>query len=237
MQARRGRLGSIDLRTGTAALGTELAAAGLRLALERGSAPLVFAWLERSRAQAFRVRPVRPPADPQAAAVLAELRQLSLAIREAELSGGRDPRMIGRQVELRREIREHYWKASGLGEATAQASLGEVSAALKESGQTLVGLVARPGEMVAVVVQPGSARLVALGNFETATEAARRLNADLDTLAGRRLPARLEAVIKESIGHQASEMAKAPHFQRQANIGHGRCGTRATRKTGGSTTL
>ena len=206
VQARRGRLGSIDLRTGTAALGTELAAAGLRLALERGSAPLVFAWLERSRAQAFRVRPVRPPADPQAAAVLAELRQLSRLIREAELSGGRDPRMIGRQVELRREIREHDWKASGLGEATAQASLGEVSAALKESGQTLVGLVARPGEMVAVVVQPGSARLVALGNFETATEAARRLNADLDTLAGRRLPARLEAVIKESIGHQAQTL-------------------------------
>ena len=87
VQARRGRLGSIDLQTGTAALGADLAAAGLRLALERGSAPLVFAWLERSRAQAFRVRPVRPPADPQAAAILAELRQLSYLIREAELDG------------------------------------------------------------------------------------------------------------------------------------------------------
>ena len=91
VQTRRGRLGSIDLRTGTAALGADLAAAGLRLALERKSAPLVFAWLERSRAQAFRARPVRPPADPQAAAVLAELRQLSLLIRKAELNGGRDP--------------------------------------------------------------------------------------------------------------------------------------------------
>ena len=200
VQTRRGRLGSVDLRTGTAALGADLAAAGLRLALERKSAPLVFAWLERSRAQAFRVRPVRPPADPQTAAVLAELRQLSLLIRQAELNGGRDPRMIARQAELRREIREHDWKASGLGEATAQASLGEVSAALEESGQTLVGIVARPGEMVAVVVRRGSARLVPLGDFEAAAEAARRLNADLDTLAGRRLPARLEAVIKESIG-------------------------------------
>ena len=203
VQTRRGRLGSIDLRTGTAALGANLAAAGLRLALERKSAPLVFAWLERSRAQAFRVRPVRPPADPQAAAVLAELRQLSLLIRKAELNGGRDPRMISRQAELRREIREHDWKAGGLGEAAAQASLGEVSAALEESGQTLVGIMTRPGEMVAVVIRRSSARLVPLGDFEAAAEAARRLNADLDTLAGRRLPARLEAVIKESIRHQA----------------------------------
>ena len=202
VQTRRGRLGSVDLRTGTAALGADLAAAGLRLALGRKSAPLVFAWLERSRAQAFRVRPVRPPADPQAAGVLAELRQLSLLIREAELNGGRDPHMISRQAELRREIREHDWKAGGLGEAAAQASLGEVSAALEESGQTLVGIMARTGEMVAVVVRRGSARLVPLGDFEAAAEAARRLNADLDTLAGRRLPARLEAVIKESIGHQ-----------------------------------
>ncbi len=203
VQTRRGRLGSVDLRTGTAALGADLAAAGLRLALERKSAPLVFAWLERSRAQAFRARPVRPPADPQAAAVLAELRQLSLLIRKAELNGGRDPRMISRQADLRREIREHDWKAGGLGEAATQASLGEVSAALAESGQTLVGILARTGEMVAVVVRRGSARLVPLGDFEAAAEAARRLNADLDTLAGRRLPARLEAVIKESIEHQA----------------------------------
>ena len=111
--------------------------------------------------------------------------------------------MISRQADLRREIREHDWKAGGLGEAATQASLGEVSAALAESGQTLVGILARTGEMVAVVVRRGSARLVPLGDFEAAAEAAKRLNADLDTLAGRRLPTRLEAVIKESIGHQA----------------------------------
>jgi tetratricopeptide (TPR) repeat protein len=36
VQARRGRLGSVDLQTGTAALGAGLAAAGLRMALDRG---------------------------------------------------------------------------------------------------------------------------------------------------------------------------------------------------------
>jgi tetratricopeptide (TPR) repeat protein len=206
VQTRRGRLGSVDLQTGTAALGTDLADAGLRLALERGSAPLVFGWLERSRAQAFRVKPVRPPGDPGAAAVLAELRQLSYLIRAAQLKGNPDPHMVARQAELRREVREHDWKASGLAEATIPASLGEVGAALDECGQTLVGIAARPGEMVAVVVRRGSARLVRLGDFEVTTEAARRLTADLDTLAGRRLRPRLETVIKESVRHQAETL-------------------------------
>jgi CHAT domain-containing protein len=202
VQARRGRLGSVDLQTGTAALGTDLAAAGLRLALERNSAPLVFAWLERSRAQAFRVRPVRPPADPHTAAALAELRQLSHLIRAAELSGKRDPHLVARRAELQREIRERDWQASGGGLATAQASLGEVKAALEGSGQALVSILTRRGQMLAVLVRGGSVRLVRLGDFEAAAEAARRLNADLDTLAGRMLPARLEAVIRESIRHQ-----------------------------------
>jgi tetratricopeptide (TPR) repeat protein len=204
VQARRGRLGSLDLQTGTAALGADLAAAGLRLALDRGSAPLVFAWLERSRAQAFRVRPVRPPADPQAAADLAELRQLSYLIRQAELDGHRDPAAISRHAELQRGIRERSWQAGGPGEAFAQASPGEVTAALDSSGQSLVSVLARNGRLHAVVLRHGAVRLVGLGDAAVAEEAARRLNADLDTLAGRRLPARLETVLRESVRNQAA---------------------------------
>jgi CHAT domain-containing protein/tetratricopeptide (TPR) repeat protein len=204
VQARRGRLGSLDLQTGTAALGADLAAAGLRLALARGSAPLVFAWLERSRAQAFRVRPVRPPADPQAAGLLAELRQLSYLVRQAELNGHRDPAAIARRAELQRQIREHSWQASGLGEAFAQASPSEVGRALNESGQSLVSILARDGRLHAVVLRRGAVHLVGVGGAAEAEEAARRLNADLDTLAGRRLPARLETVLRESIRKQTA---------------------------------
>jgi CHAT domain-containing protein len=203
VQARRDRLGSIDLQTGIAAVGADLAATGLRLALDRKSAPLVFAWLERSRAQAFRVRPVRPPADPQVAAALAELRQLGRLLRDGELKGKRDPPMAARYAELQREVREHDWQAAGLGRADAQASLGEVNAALEQSRQSLVGILARHGQLVAVVTGRGSVRLIELGHLARAAEAARRLNTDLDTLAGRRLPARLEAVIRGSIRHQA----------------------------------
>jgi tetratricopeptide (TPR) repeat protein len=202
VQARRGRLGSIDLQTGAAALGADLAAAGLRQALDRESAPLVFAWLERSRAQAFLARPVRPPADPRAAEILAELRQLGYLIRKAELNGVRDPAAITRRAGLQREIRERSWQATGLGESAGRASLREIGAAADSSGQSLVGILARDGRMHAVVLRHGAVHLVGLGDFELAAEAARRLNADLDTLAGRRLPARLEAVIRESIRHQ-----------------------------------
>ena len=221
MQVQRGRLGSIDLQTGVGALGADLADAGLRLALDRKSAPLVFAWLERSRAQAFRVRPVRPPADPQAAAVLAELRQLSYLIRHAELNDHRDPQMIARHTELQRQIREYSWQASGLGQAAAQASLGEVSAALDESGQSLVGILPRRGQMLAVVVRRGSARLIQLGDFEAAAEAARRLNADLDTLAGRRLPSRLEVVIRESIRRQTEMLTAEIMAPLRSSVGDG----------------
>jgi tetratricopeptide (TPR) repeat protein len=202
VHARRGRLGSLDLQTATAALGAELAAEGLRLAMERGSAQLVFAWLERSRAQAFRLTPVRPPADSQVAAILAELRQLSLLIRTAALNGHRDPAAIARRAELQRGIRERTWQAGGLGETAAQASLGEVSAALSESRQGLVSMMIRDGRLLALVAAGGAVRLVELGDAEAAAEAARRLSADLDTLAGRRLPARLETVIRASIRRQ-----------------------------------
>jgi tetratricopeptide (TPR) repeat protein len=202
VHTRRGTLGSVDLKTGTAALGADLAAAGLRLALERGSAPAVFAWLERSRAQAFRARPVRPPADQEAAAVLAELRQLGQLIRDAELNGRRDAAAIGRRAELRRTIRERSWRISGVGESTAEAGLGDVSAALEESGQILVGILVRGSRMHAVVVRNGSVRVVRLGEFASAMEAAARLSADLDILSGKRLPARLEAVVNESIRRQ-----------------------------------
>jgi tetratricopeptide (TPR) repeat protein len=202
LQARRSRLGSVDLQTGAAALGADLAAAGLRQALDRGSAPLVFAWLERSRAQAFRARPVRPPADAATAEIVAELRQLGYLIRGAELNGTRDPAAIARRAGLQREVRELSWQAVGRGESVGRVSAAEISAALGASGQRLVSILARDGQLHAVVLTGRSVDLIRLGGFDTVAEAARRLGADLDTLAGRRLPARLEAVVKESIRHQ-----------------------------------
>jgi CHAT domain len=208
VHARRGQLGSLDLQTGTAALGAELAGAGLRLVLASGSARQVFSWLERSRAQSFRVRPVRPPADPDAAAVLAELRQLGFLIRSAELSGGqRDPALAARRAELQRQVRQGSWRASGVGAVTGVARADEVAAALAASGQVLASIAMHDGRLLAVTIADGRFRLTSLGDSDVVAEAARRLTADLDTLAGRRLPARLDAVIRESVKRQLAVLA------------------------------
>lgn len=204
LHARRGQLGSLDLQTGTAALGAELAGFGLRLVLGSGSARHVFSWLERSRAQAFRIHPVRPPADPEAAAVLAELRQLSFLIRAAELSGDRpDQAHPARRAELQRQVRQRSWRASGFGQVIAIAGADSVAAALAESGQALASIAVHDGRMLAVTItSAGRVRLTRLGDFGAAAEAAVRLTADLDALAGRRLPPRLEAVIRTSLRRQ-----------------------------------
>jgi hypothetical protein len=191
------------LQTGTAALGAELAGFGLRLALRGGSARHVFSWLERSRAQSFRIHPVRPPADPEAAEVLAELRQLGFLIRAAELSGDRtDPAHLARRAELQRQVRQRSWRADGLGQVTALADPSAVAAALARSGQALASIAVHDGRMLAVTIGAGRVRLIRLGEFGLAAEAALRLTADLDVLAGRRLPPRLEAVIRESLRRQ-----------------------------------
>jgi tetratricopeptide (TPR) repeat protein len=204
LHTRRGQLGSLDLQTGTAALGAELAGYGLRLALDGGTPRHVFSWLERSRAQAFRVQPVRPPADPEAAAVLAELRQLGFLIRTAELSGDRpDPAHLASRAELQRQVRQRSWRAGGLGQVIALAGVAAVAAALAESGQALASIAVHDQRLLAVTIgAAGQARLIRLGDFGAAAEAALRLTADLDALAGRRLPPRLEAVIRESVRRQ-----------------------------------
>lgn len=203
LHERRGQLGTLDLQAGTAALGTELADLGLRLVLERGTPRQVFAWLELSRAQAFRVRPVRPPEDPDEAAILAELRQLSVLIRTAELNGSPEPRdAAARRAELQGQVRERRRQSGGHGTSIEPATLPQVGDALAGSGQVLAGIVVHDDRMLAIAIRGRTVKLVTLGDFTRAAEAARRLTADLDALAGRKLPGRLEAVIRDSVRHQ-----------------------------------
>ena len=132
----------------------------------------MFAWLERSRAQAFRARPVRPPADARTAEIVAELRQLGYLIRSAELNGSRDPAAIARRAALQREVRELSWQAVGRGETLGRVSAAEISAELWAGGQRLVSLLARDGRLHAVVLTGKSVQLIGLGDFGTAAEAA-----------------------------------------------------------------
>jgi tetratricopeptide (TPR) repeat protein len=210
VHARRGQFGSLDLQTGAAALGAELADLGLRLMLAGGSPRQVFSWTERSRAQSFRVLPVRPPADPHVAAVLTELRQLSFRIRDAELAGAPpDPAHLARRTELQRQLRERSWGIGGPGAVHATPDVAAVTAALAVSGQVLVSLAVHDKQLLAVTIAGNRFRLTHLGHLTPVAEAARRLTADLDVLAGRHLPARLSAVISESVRHRVTELDAA----------------------------
>ena len=210
VHARRGQFGSLDLQTGAGVLGAELADLGLRLMLAGGSPRQVFSWTERSRAQSFRVLPVRPPADRHVAAVLTELRQLSFRIRDAELAGAPpDAAHLARRTELQRQLRERSWGIGGPGAVHATPDVAAVTAALAASGQVLVSLAVHAKQLLAVTIAGNKFRLTRLGHLAPVAEAGRRLTADLDVLAGRRLPARLSAVISESVKRRVTELDAA----------------------------
>jgi hypothetical protein len=78
-------LGASDLRAHSATHRADLAALGLRVALRSGRLADVFEWAERGRASRFLHRPVRPPDDPELAALLQSLRATKLTHRQVEL--------------------------------------------------------------------------------------------------------------------------------------------------------
>jgi tetratricopeptide (TPR) repeat protein len=210
LHAHRRALGSLDLQTGVAALGHELTRTGLRLALASGSARAVFAWSERSRAQALRIRPVRPPDDPRTADAVAELRHLDRILRTAELEGRTDPAARQRHAALRRGLLEESWKAGGAetGSGPAPAGLAEVAAELGASGHRMISLLRHGDALLALLVDGGGARLVRLGGYRRAAEAAQRLAGDLDARMARRLPERLQTVIDQSIRRQLAVLTE-----------------------------
>ena len=204
----RSRFGSLDLQTGTAALGAELADLGLATALDGGRPAQVFSWLERCRAQAFRVRQVRPTADPETVALVAELRQLGRAVSDAEQHGRRDPHAKRRCAELERQIRARGWQDPGTGQHSAHATLPEVLAELASVPAVMLSFLVRAGELLVLAIGGGSARLLRLGSWERVAEPAIRLRVDLDTVCGRRLPAAVDAVVRGSIAHQLQTLTE-----------------------------
>jgi len=202
LREHRGRFGSRDVQTGTTSLGSELARLGLAAAQNHGAPAVVFDWLERSRAQAFRTRSEHPPADADTADAVAELRQLAQRVRTAELTGRRDPEARRRCAELEREIRAREWQAAGTGEHRAEARLADVRDELAKADSVLVSYLADGRRFRALTVVGEQTRLVELGDVATVSESMALLHSDLDALCGRRLPAALDAVVRTSIRRQ-----------------------------------
>lgn len=203
----RGRLGSLDMRTGVTALGSELAAAGLEAALANGSARLVFAWSERCRAQAFRFPPIHAPEDERTAEALAELRHLAQQMHADDTAARRDPELRRRCLELEHVIRKRGWQLPGDGASLAAASAAMVEAELASAGLMLVSLLNVRGRLLALVLGGGRCELRELGAYEPLAENVRQLSSDLNALAGRQLRPRLAEVINASARRRLAAVA------------------------------
>ncbi|MEV4314070.1 CHAT domain-containing tetratricopeptide repeat protein [Actinocrispum sp. NPDC049592] len=202
----RSRFGSVDLRTGTALLGKDLAHIGLTTALEHRGATAIFGWSERARAQAFLTQPVRPPADPEIADTVAELRQLGLSIREAELAGRADPADRRRSAELEHRIREHGWRTTGSMTNTQVADIQEVVDELAAADLALISFLPDGVAVRALVLAGDVRRVVTLGEPADIAESVARLRGDLDALCGRRHPASILKVVRGSLDYQVDHL-------------------------------
>ena len=157
----RHSLGATELRVHVAGHGEELAALGLRMALEDGNAERVFAWAERFRAGALRQRPARPPDDAKLAAELGELRAVVGRIGEATLEGRSIADLVRRQAELEELIQSRARRAKGLRTEFSRFQPEAVTKALDD--RALLEIIENDGRLWAVVVADGRFYLRALG--------------------------------------------------------------------------
>jgi tetratricopeptide (TPR) repeat protein len=213
LRRHRELLGAMDLQTGAAVYGRDLVRLGLGRAVAGGRLAEVFRWAELARAQALLVPPVRPPADPGAAAALAELRGVRAALDAAELAGRPARDLRARAEELQRTLREHAWTTPGPATRPPPPAPGGVvgvGGVRGELGGAAMVVYLRDGVgLRGLVVVDGRVRLVRLGRAADAEEYLRRLRADLDAQAGRALPERLAVAVRAAARRDAAGLASA----------------------------
>ena len=215
----RTQFGCLDLQTGAAVHGQDLARAGLAAALARRSPDAVYRWSERARAQALLLPAVRPPDDPAAAAALEELRQARHTLRARELAGWPVSGLRARVEALQRGIREQSWTTPGRRDAPVPAHAPFRTVRESLAGAALV-IYLRDGPMLrALVVVGDSAHLRPVGGYAAAEEAVLRLRADLDVQAGRALPGRLAAAVGAATREDAAAVASAVLAPLLADVG------------------
>ncbi|WP_461023772.1 CHAT domain-containing protein [Thalassiella azotivora] len=198
------RFGSLDLQSGASGLGRRLATEGLTAAVQGGRPQQVLTWSERARATTSRTPALRPPADPVAAEMLADLRYVRTQLQAAEQARREDAdvrRLRQRRRDLERSIRARAWYAEGHGAVDRPARLDEVRAALPHptGDGTMVSLFAVGDDLHALVVTPRSARVLRLGHAPDVAERVLRVRADLDLLATSRMPPPVREVAIRSL--------------------------------------
>ncbi|GLZ00638.1 CHAT domain-containing protein [Actinoplanes sp. NBRC 103695] len=210
----RTALPSVELRVLASGHGAELGQLGLEVMVRGGSAPRALDWMERTRAAALLA--VEPPGGADGGD-LAELRGLHAELESLTTDGDRrvtapEP-LLAKQKTVEDRIRRASWRQR----AGAQAVTTTIKPAQLRSdldGRVLVEFANLKGDLVAVVVEPRSSRLVQLGpvsavlsQMRTLFFALRRMTQELPatSLAAARLSAdsrvsRLRAMLLAPLG-------------------------------------
>ena len=170
MEQQRATLGATELRVHVASHAHDLASLGIQIAVRGGSPRKVLDWAERWRAGALGLRPVRPPADEELAAALAELRRVSAEAEAALLESRPVDRLLGRRRTLEDRVRRLARQAAGplFAPPAEPPTVDRLAAGLGDA--VLVELIAtiEDDALSAVTVRDGEPRLHALGSREAA---------------------------------------------------------------------
>jgi hypothetical protein len=139
---------------------------------------------------------VRPPVDEQAAADLADLRQLQIEIEGAESAGHLPKALVAHASRLRSRIRQRDWYGKGSGVVTEPSSLGEAVAALDGSDGVLLSYLVVGGRVYVLAVSADHPALIDLGPFEPVRSLLDGLQADLDMAAAGGLQAAIASAVR-----------------------------------------
>lgn len=192
-------LGATDLRAHSAVHQSELSELCLRIAVRSGQAGRVFEWAERGRATRLATRPLRPPADPELRALLAELRATSREIRVDATGKAR-----ARQAALERRIRDRARLDPG---EPGHHRVRPVEPAELELGDAaLVEFVQLDRTMYALSSVRGRLRMRALGPGERIADLVDRMTFALRRLARRRGGTAARTGTLDLLEHAGSEL-------------------------------
>lgn len=202
----RAALGATDLRAHVAGHRTDLAEAGLRIALGEGRPRQVFAWAERGRASHLLQPPVRPPEDSALAEILGELRATVAEANRVDSAGTGEPaRLVQRQVALERLIQHHVWRRRG--ESAPEGVTASVAAVVGALGDgALVEYVRLDGALYGLSIVAGRVRLRALGRLDQVADLAERIPFALRRLNRRDLDAASSAAAVKLIRHTGARL-------------------------------
>lgn len=183
----RSVLGATDLRAHAAGHRTELAALGLRIAVESRRPRRVLEWAERGRATELLQRRGKPPQETVVAQALAELRGTIQRINELR-DTGRDAvavaRLERRQTVLERQVRDHSRQRRGVsGQLPDPVAADALAAQLGPAA--LLELAVCDGELLAITLVDGQTRLRSLGPMSHADDLVSRIGFALRRLLRR----------------------------------------------------